>query len=272
MGYAEKVLKSYEEAYEEKIGSLPNEDGFKYAREILHIAMKMKVKDGYVDLLVAAISEYIPIEKPSKENEKLILEMQQYQFEVCNQKISGRLLLLCIGLQFDKIIRAKDVERITSQVMLFADETGADVSKLGGEKTKDYFEWVLSNPLKYSLNRDDLTNIYQLFTMSKNASSFFMEYCCKSIYKSCKDEKDYQDFAEFLAFMFENGTSDDIDNTGKYLCKLSKQKLEELDEEMTTLFKRDRKATHKWEEVRETAESTNPLLNNLSGLFKRKKD
>ncbi|HFU4497660.1 TPA: hypothetical protein ACGPAS_001672 [Streptococcus suis] len=272
VGYAEKVLKSYEEAYEEKIGSLPNEDGFKYAREILLIAMKMKVKDGYVDLLVAAISEYIPIEKPSKENEKLILEMQQYQFEVCNQKISGRLLLLCIGLQFDKIIRAKDVERITSQVMLFADETGADVSKLGGEKTKDYFEWVLSNPLKYSLNRDDLTNIYQLFTMSKNASSFFMEYCCKSIYKSCKDEKDYQDFAEFLAFMFENGTSDDIDNTGKYLCKLSKQKLEELDEEMTTLFKRDRKATHKWEEVRETAESTNPLLNNLSGLFKRKKD
>ena len=272
MSYAEKVLKSYEEAYEEKIGSLSNEDGFKYAREILHIAMKMKVKDGYVDLLVAAISEYIPIEKPSKENEKLIMEMQQYQFEVCNQKISGRLLLLCIGLQFDKIIREKDVERITSQVMLFADETGADVSKLGGERTKDYFEWVLNNPLKYSLNRDDLTNIYQLFTMSKSASSFFMEYCCKNIYKSCKDEKDYGDFAEFLAFMFENGTNDDVDNTGKFLCKLSKQKLEELDEEMTTLFKRDRKATHKWEEVRETAESTNPLLNNLSGLFKRKKD
>lgn len=270
--YAEKVLKSYEEIYEEKIGSLSNEDGFKYAKEILHIAMKMNAEDSYVDLLVAAISEYIPIEKPSRENEKLIIEMQQYQFDVCNQKISGRLLLLCVGLQFDKIIRAKDVERATNQIMLIADENGADVSRLESDKLEDYFEWILANPLKYSLGQDDLTNIYQLFTMSKGTSRFFMEYCCKNIFKSCKDEKDYGDFAEFLKFMFQCGTAEDVENTGKYLCKLSKQKLEELNEEMVTLFKRDRKATHKWEEVRDIAESTNPLLNNLSGLFKRKKD
>jgi len=61
---------------------------------------------------------------------------------------------------------------------------------------------------------------------------------------------------------------------GKYLCKLSKQKLEELDEEMASIhFKRDRKAAHAWDNVKDIAASTNPLLNNLSkmgNLFKKK--
>lgn len=270
--YSQKVLKTYEEAYEEKVGSLTIENGFKYAKEILHIAMKLNVKDNYVDLLMAAVSEYLPFEKPNKEHEKLITEMQQYQFGDCNKKVSGRLLLFCIGIQLDKIIRVREVEKAISQIMLIADENGADVSKLGCEKAEEYFEWVLSNPLKYSLSAEDFTNIYQLFNMSKMIARSFMEYCCKAVYKKCKDTKDYGDFAEFLKFMFANGTDEDVENTGKYLSKLSKQKLEELDEEMTNFFKGDRKATHKWEDVRSTAESTNPLLNNLSGLFKRKRN
>ena len=44
----------------------------------------------------------------------------------------------------------------------------------------------------------------------------------------------------------------------------------ELDEEMRMYFKRDRKATHAWENVKDVAASTNPILNNLSNLFKRK--
>lgn len=269
---AEDVLKIYEEIYEKKIGSLSNEDRFKYSEEILYIAMKMEVKDEYVNSLVAAISEYIPIENPNKENEKWIIKIQQYQLDVCNQKINGRLLLLYIGLQFNKIIKAKDIERAINQIMVVADEHGADVSRLGGDKLENYFEWILANPFKYSLSQDDLTNIYQLFIMSKEESRFFMEYCCKNIYRACKDKNNYRDFAEFLKFMFECGTADDVDNTGKYLCKLSKQKLEELDKEMLSLFKRDQKDAHKWKEVRDIAESTNSLLNNLSGLFKRKKD
>lgn len=272
IAYSEKVLKSFEETYEEKLRSVSKEDGFKYARELLYNAMKMKVKDTYVDFLVTVISEHIPIDKPSRENKKLIAEMQQYLFDVCNQKITGRLLLLCIGLQFDKIIKAEDVERATNQILVFSDKRGADISELGIEKSEDYFAWILSNPLKYSLSQDDLTSIYQLFTMSKGSSRYFMEYCCKNIFKSCRDDKEYDDFAEFMKFMFENGTSDDLENTGKLLCKLSKQKLEELDEEMSSLFRRDRKAAHKWDEIRDIAESTNPILNNLSGLFKRKRD
>lgn len=270
--YAERVLKSYEAAYEEKKASLSDEEIFQYAKEILHIAMKMKVKDDYVDLLVAAVSEFLPIEKPNKENEKLILEMEQYQVDVCNRKIDGCLLLLCIGIQFDKITSVRDVERATNQVLVFADEKGADLSIIGSEKMEVYFNWIFSNPLKYSISKDELTHIYQLFTMSKSKSRFFMEYCCKNIYKNCKDEKNYGGFAEYLRFMFDNGTDEDVKNTGKYLCKLSKQKLAELNKEMSYLFKKEPKTALKWEEVRSIAESTNSLLNHLSGIFKRKKN
>lgn len=89
-------------------------------------------------------------------------------------------------------------------------------------------------------------------------------------FKKSKGDKDYADFAEFLTFMFANGNLDDQEMVGKYLCKLSKQKLEDLDEEMKIYFKRERKATHAWENVRDIASSINPLLNNLSNLFKRK--
>ena len=46
--------------------------------------------------------------------------------------------------------------------------------------------------------------------------------------------------------------------------------LEDMDEEMKSYFKRNRKGTHAWENVKEIATNTNPLLNNLAGLFKRK--
>lgn len=268
--YAKNILKSYEEVYKEKNGALSSEDNFKYAKEILHCAMKVKVKDDYVNLIIAAISEYIPAKKPNRENERLITEMQQYQLDVHNQTISDRLLLLYIGVKLNKIVRASDLESLANQVMRFSDGRGADVTELDSGEIEDYFKWMFKCPLKCSLSKDDLTNIYKLFTMSGRLTRYFMEYCCKNIYKNCKRVNDNSDFAEFLLFMFEYGNDDDIECVGKYLCKLSKQRLEELDEDMSFLFKRERKAANKWKEIRDIAQNTNSLINNLSGLFKRK--
>lgn len=270
--YSEKVLQVYEEVYEEKLGTLSEKESYTYAKEILQIAMRIKVEAKYVDLLVQAISEYIPLEKPNKENAMLIKEMQDYQFNIRNKKVEGKLLLLCIAMYFEKIISKQDVEKYTSQIMEFADLSGNDVSILGEKGADEYFEWILSNPLKYSLESEEYSNIYQLFTMSKRIGRQFMEQCYKTVYKKCKEVKDYREFSEFLKFMFEKGTSEDIEGIGKYLGKLNKQKLEELNEEMKDLFKRDRKASHAWDEIRDIAESTNPLLDNLTGLFKRKKE
>lgn len=267
IGYADKVLK----LYVEKIRSIPSEESFEYSREILCNAMRMRVKDTYVDQLITTVLEDIPLDKPDRENKKLLIEIQQYLSEGPSQKLNNRFLLFLVGLQFDKIINVRDVKRIINQLSVSFDSRGIDVSRVGNEELENYFKWVLSNLFKYSLNQSELTNIYKLFIMSKRTSIFFMDYCCKNIFETCQDKREWKDFAEFLKFMFDCGTEENIESTGKYLCKLSKQKLKELDEEMSALFKRNSKVSHEWNKVKNVAENTNPLLHNLSGLFKRKK-
>ncbi len=272
MEFSERVLQVYESAYKENTNSMSSEMCFKYAKEILHIAMQMNTKAEYIDWLILAITDFIPLERPSGENEKILTEMRTYQFSTRGKKVAGRLLLFCIGMDLDKLISGIDVSKVAEDILLYADVEGANTAALSEKSADNYLEWVLTNPLKYSLSTDAYTKLFQLFKMSKRSERMFMEQCCKASYQKSKDAKAYEAFSEFLVFMFTYGNSDDIENTGKYLCKLSKKGLEELDVEMKELFKRDRKSTHKWDEIREIAESTNPLLNNLSGLFKRKKD
>ena len=84
--------------------------------------------------------------------------------------------------------------------------------------------------------------------------------------------KDYGIFCEFLGLVFEKGNAQIREEIGKVLCKLSKQKLSDLDEAVKDVYHGDRTALRHWDEIKDVAESTSPILNNLSNLFKRKKD
>lgn len=268
--YAAEAVKVYEGIFEKRIGEVSNDEGFKYARELAHIAIQMQIQEEYINDIMLAVCEYIPLEKPSSDNRKMIEEIFEYQRDVLKRPIEGKLLLLIIGITLDQVTKRRDIKSCTDKLLLVADPKGADLKKISTEDAKEYFDWSLSNILTYGLEADDYAQIFQLFDMSKSIHNVFMEYCCKVTYKQSKGDKDYGDFAEFLSFMFTNGIDEDREMVGKYLCKLSKQKLEDLDEEMKMYFKRDRKATHAWESVREVAANTNPLLNNIAGLFRRK--
>lgn len=268
--YAAAALREYESIYEKKIGILPDNEQFNYAREILDMAMGMGITESYVELLREAVLEYIPLEKLSSENRKTVSELFRYTREIMQKPIEGKLLLFVIALQLNKITSKRDIPTVVEKIKIIAVDTGAKLSVVESGKLKDYFEWAFDSLGNFSLTTDNYQLIYDLFAFTKTTQSEFMEYWCKVSYKQSKGEKEYTDFAEFLQFMFEIGNLDDQEMVGKYLCKLSKQKLEELDVEMKTIFKRDRKATHAWDNVRETAASTNHLLNSFSNLFKRK--
>ena len=269
--YASMALKNYESIYERKANDVPDKELFNYAIEILHLAMGMQIKEDYVNALCQAICEFIPLKNPDADNLKTINEIYKYQTEIMNCPIEGRLLLIWIALQFGKVTNKRDIISTAQIVKAIEPETsGARLSGMDDGKTKDYFEWAFDSINNFRLSAEEYASIYDLFSFDRNTQKLFMEYWCKATYKKCKGDKDYTDFAEFLSFMFGIGSLDDQDMVGRYLCKLSKQKLEDLDMEMRSFFKKDRKATHAWENVRDIASSTNPLLNNLSGLFKRK--
>lgn len=269
--YATTALKNYESIYERKKNDVSDKELFNYAAEILHLAMGMQIKENYVAVLCQAICEYIPLKNPDVENLKTINDMFKYQTETMNSPVEGRLLLLWIALQFGKVTNRRDIAAAAQSIKAVeAEGSGAEFDGMEEGKIKDYFEWAFDSVNNLILMADDYSAIYELFAFDRRTQKLFMEYWCKMSYKKCKGDKDYSDFAEFLTFVFDIGSHDDQDMVGKYLCKLSKQKLENLDSEMKRYFRRDRKATHAWENVKDIASSTNPLLNNLSGLFKKK--
>lgn len=270
--YSIRVLGVYEEAYEKKFESMQDEDCFAYAQEILRLAMNLKVDADYVDMLIDTLTAYLPLKMPDREHKEMIGEMLDYQCKVRKKRVAGRLLLFCTAIEFYKMTSRRDIKKAVDRIVSYSGESGVSVTFLGEKAACAYLEWVLEYPLAYRLTTDDYTRIYKLFVMPARTARRFMEYCCKASYKKSKEDKNYESFSEYLRFMFENGNREDIDSAGKYLCKLSRKSLDELNDEMSCLFYHDRSASYKWDEVREVAESTNPLLNNLSGLFKRRRD
>ena len=272
--YAAIALKAYEGIYERKIGTVPDKEQFEYASEILNMAMEMGITDDYVRVLCEAVLEYIPMGKLNDDNRKTISELYKYNREVLNKPIDGKLLLFVISLQLNKITKKADIVATVQKIKSVAGDNGAKFEGMTEGKIKDYFEWAFDSLGNFSLSKDDYDAIYSLFDFTNPNHTLFMEYWCKASYKESKGDKDYSDFAEFLRFMFEMGRLNDQDMVGRYLCKLSKTKLEDLNVEMQTVhFKEDRKCAHAWSNVRDIADSTNPLLNNLSNLgnlFKKK--
>lgn len=272
--YAAIALKAYEEIYERKIFTIPDTEQCDYASEILNMAMKMGITDDYVSLLCESVLDYIPIGKLTSENKEIISELYKYNCEVLNKAIEGKLLLFLIALQLNRVTQKDDIITTVQKIKSVSVESGACFVRIADGKIKDYFEWAFDSLGNFNLSKENYEALYSLFDFTNSVHSIFMDYWCRVTYKNSKGDKDYSSFAEFLSFMFDKGNQNDQDMVGKYLCKLSKSKLEDLNVEMLTIhFKKNFKATHAWSNIREIADSTNPLLNNLSNLgnlFKRK--
>ena len=268
--FAALALKHYEEIYEKKMGSLPDKERFHYAKEILNMAIKMEIRDSYVNPLSDAVIEYLPAVNPSSDEKALLNEVYRYKREVLHEPIQGKLYQCIVAIRLNQIQNPDEIKEVCQSIRSEVEKRG----RLSECKLKEYYERAFYSFSAFPLLKEDYEEIYRLFDFSTTALSLFMEYWCKKSYKESKGEREYTDFSEFLSFMFSIGREEDQEMVGKYLCSLSKQKLEDLDEEMLhTHFNRDRKAAHAWEHVREIAEKTNPLLHNISkigNIFRKK--
>lgn len=148
----------------------------------------------------------------------------------------------------------------------------ADMSRLTERAAERYFDWLLPEVCELCERTSDIESLYNLFEMPSDVASLFFASCAKIYLKQSKGDKDYGIFCEFLGLVFEKGNSQIREEIGKVLCKLSKQKLSDLDEAVKDIYHGNRTSLRHWDEIKEVAESTSPILNNLSNLFKRKKD
>ena len=107
--------------------------------------------------------------------------------------------------------------------------------------------------------------------MSSSVRRDFFVECAKLYLKQCKTDKDYNAFIEYFDFVYEHSDIQIREDLGKVLCKLNKNKLAELDEIICETFHMNKQIIKFWEDIKETAETSNPMLNNISNLFRRKK-
>ena len=110
---------------------------------------------------------------------------------------------------------------------------------------------------------------YNLFDMSMRIEKVFYLECTKIYLGQCKDKKDYEVFAEYFSFVCEHADIQIRQEIGKTLCKLNKNKMAELDETIRHIYHANNQFIEYWCDIKNIAESTNPLLNNISSLLKK---
>ncbi|MBQ6639046.1 MAG: hypothetical protein IJH82_10440 [Lachnospiraceae bacterium] len=268
--YAAEAIERYVNHFESKKGDTPEKDVMTLRKEVFNTASQMAIKEPFVTGLSDKICQSIPLKSFNEEDAGTVQMLAEYQTDVMGNKIGGRLILLWIALNFEKIKSIKKLESTVDDIKAVETKDGATFDEMTEDEVKKYFEWIFDPIKEFSLTAEDLNSIMELFSLLKEDERAFVSYWSKINYKRIKDDKGYDEFAEFIRFISELGNLGYQDMVGEHLCKLNKQKLENLDSKMKDYFKRDLKPRRVWEKIYDVATTTNPLLNNISGLFKKK--
>ena len=144
----------------------------------------------------------------------------------------------------------------------------ADLSRVSEKSALSYLDWILPIICDICQTSEEIESIYQFFSMPTKVEQYFFSECTKNYLKNSKDRKDYSILCEYLDFVFDNSSASIRKDVGKALCKLNKQKLAEIDEMVCEKHRSQKQVLKYWDEIKETAESTNSFFNDIGNSFK----
>lgn len=265
--YGQKILTLYYNS----LSKFNAADSNTAKRALFELIVDEQLEPTFADDLIEELVSDIPLSAPTKENEKLIRSAFQYTYNLRRKSVKGKTILLLIGMIMDSISIKEQVEKKLEQLEVLTNRNLAELTSVSDTPLNDYFNWILPLVFKWCNNDDLLTRFYDLFEMSNGAKRAFICELTKINLKNAKENKDNLRFVEFFGFVSCNGTSAIREEIGKTLCKFNKNKMAELDKAMKERYSKDKKVLGHWSEVKEVAESTNPILNNIANLFRRKK-
>lgn len=266
--YNEKILSDY--YY--KLEVFDNKLSYNSKLKIFDIVSETKLEVPFAENLVNDIVKNIPFESPSRENSKLIQKIFAYLYNDIHKPVSGKLLLLIIAMVLEKCKKSSQLNEAFESLERLTDNTKADMSRFTANEAKHYFDWLLPSACAICERTSDIESLYNLFEMPNDIASIFFTSCTDIYLRKSKSAKDYVIFCEFLGCVFARENSLIRKDIGKVLSKLNKQKLSDLDKTVNNIYRDNMTAISLWNEIKEVAESTSPILNSLSNLFRRKKD
>ncbi len=257
--------------YYNKLGEYDTKQIKKTKMELFELIVDLKMDAEFSSELIQELLKGVPYESPSKQNLCFIQNAFHYIYNFKQQPITGKLLLLMIGMIIEEISSHQQVKEKIGQLEVLTESKKADLKRMSEKALKNYWIWVLPNACKFCRRNDEINMFYSLFDMSSSVRRDFFVECAKLYLKQCKTDKDYNAFIEYFDFVYEHSDIQIREDLGKVLCKLNKNKLAELDEIICETFHMNKQIIKFWEDIKETAETSNPMLNNISNLFRRKK-
>lgn len=271
--------RSYASTYEQKVLSLYFNKLNDFAggqvreaeQELFDLLVDEKIDTDFSDELMDELVKSLPFESPTVKNAKFIQDAFQYKYNFRGNPAKGKLFLLFIGMTVEDMNTYRKAKEKIKQLEVLAQNGKADLGELSRKSVDEYFAWVLPKACEACRKDNEMFMFYSLFCMPKWAEEQFFSYCTKLYLKQCKGKKDYEIFAEYFGFVCKHGNALSRKEVGKILCKLNKSKMAELDVAIQDVHGMDKEVASYWEEVKDIAETTNPLLNNISSFFKRKR-
>lgn len=270
-GYRVHYFEQSIDLYYKKLQNYSAEASREAKIDLFDLVLNRKLTVTFADELVDELMKDISLSKPSREDARFIKSAFAYTYNINHKKVSGKLLLLLIGMVLEDLKSQRQLREKLKQIDTMSHGDKADLTRVSDNTAIDYFEWVIPSCCDVCHETEDMDIVFSLFSMSRSVESAYFSICTKQYLKICKEQKDYSAFCEYLGLVFEYSTSEISNEVGKSLCKLNKQKMSELDEKVKEHYRSDKRALRCWDEIRETAESTNPILNNIGKFFRRRK-
>ena len=226
--------------------------------------------------LMRELVKKIPLSAPEGEDARLIQTVARYTCAVQRKPLSGKILLLMLGMAIDKARGTEQLLEKLRQVENLAQYQKADLTRLSERGAADYFDWIVPPICELCQREADLACVCGMMEMPEELLADFMARCARLYLKQCKVGKDYRVFCEFLAVAFRTGSRRVEERLGEVVRKLNRQKTEDLDDAVRDWFREDANALLIWDNIcREASESGSGLRNltrSLGGLFRRRKD
>lgn len=266
--YGETILITYYEILDRSDKDVTH----KAMVELLNIITTSKKYVPFAENLVETIVKAIPFGSLSKENSKIVQSSLEYLYNDLCKPITGKLLLLVIAMAIEDCKRITQFHDALNTIENLMCSQKADMTRLSETSAERYFEWILPTVCEICNSNCDLKRFYNLYNMTGNIASLFFVFSTKMYIKIGKEEKKYDAFCELMSLAFEQGNLQIREEIGKVLCKLNKQRISDLNDAMKVICQENKVYRDYWNEIKDIAESTNPILNRLSNLFRRKKD
>lgn len=114
--------------YYDKLRDYDSDSSREAKIDLFDIILSTKINVSFADELVSDLMRDVPLEKPTRDNTKLIKNAFTYTYNINQQRVSGKLLLLLIGMVLEDVKSRRQLQEKINQIEIMSQGYKADLN------------------------------------------------------------------------------------------------------------------------------------------------